>query len=90
MRAYYTNATATAIGPVGSKTVGAYLHKVIVGTGTATSVVTVYDGQDSNGTVVAVIDAGSAREVDFKGAWLKSGCYIQMTTAAAKVTAIIE
>lgn len=66
----------------------ARLYKIVVGTGTATSVVTVYNGTDTNGAVIALIDAATVGTHHFDGARFPKGLFVKMTTAAAKVTVV--
>lgn len=89
MRSFYAIGTSGTILQGGANS-GALLHEILVGTGVASSVVTVYDGQDTSGAVRAVIDASASGRWPFHGAWFKNGCYITVTGGAAKVTAVIE
>lgn len=63
------------------------LHFIIVGTGAASAVVTVYNGEDTNGDVVAVINGAAIDNVDF-GGLLLSGLHVVLTGGNAKVTII--
>ena len=67
---------------------GAALFSIVVGTATATSVVTVYNGSSTSGEVKAVIDAASLGSYDFSGARFPNGLFVKMTTAAAKVSVV--
>lgn len=66
------------------------LHRIIVGTPLATAVVTVYEGSSTSGTVRATIDAAAAKDLDFGGARFPGGLYIKLTTAAAKVSLVVD
>jgi len=81
--AYLANTNDDATLPADSR-----LWSIVVGTGTATSVVTVYDGVDTNGAVRALINAATAGSYDFFGARFSKGLYVKMTTAAAKVSVV--
>lgn len=61
------------------------LKKVNINKGTATAVVTVYDGQSTAGAVVAVIDAATKSLHDFN-VRCKNGIFVDQTVAAADVT----
>lgn len=78
------------LGPFGGTGAGAKLKSVVVGTGAASGVVTVYDGQDNTGTVVAVIDATAFRYANFHGTWCKNGLYVVLSGGNADVTVNYE
>lgn len=82
--------TVSHVGPFGGSNSGCFLHKIVVGKATSTAVITVYDGQDNTGTVVATIDGGTLATHHFDGAWLKNGLYVAQTTAAADVSVVYE
>lgn len=66
------------------------LYSIVVGTGTATSVVTVYSGTTTGGEVKAVIDAAAKGQHDFYGVRFPDGIFIKMTTAGAKVSIVTD
>ncbi len=68
--------------------VGTQLWAIIVGTATATSVITVYDGTSTAGEVKALINGAAVQSCDFGGARFPRGLYIKMTTAGAKVSVV--
>lgn len=81
----YHRSTTGNIGPIGGLGSSPYLNKVVVGTGVASAVLTIYDGQDNTGTVVAVIDASA------KGSYLfecntKNGIFAVLSGGNADVT----
>ncbi len=79
--AYLVNTNDTCTFPA-----NASLWSIVVGTGTSTSVVTVYNGTSTSGEVKAVINAAAAGSYDFGGARFPAGLFVKMTTAAAKVS----
>jgi hypothetical protein len=66
----------------------AKLHKINVSTAAATSIVTVYHGTSTSGTVVDTIDAASKGTTHYEGARFPNGLFVKMTVAAAKVSVI--
>ena len=83
-RLYYIAATGS-LGPVGGLNSWTRLATVNVGTGAASAVFTVYDGQNANGSVVAVIDASSKGYFNFD-AVCKNGVFCVLSGGNAKVT----
>ncbi len=75
---------------VGASGSGAYLHRVDVGTGVATAVVTVYEGSSTSGTVIATIDAATKSNHNYGGIYLSGGMFVKLTTAAASVTVVFS
>lgn len=69
----------------GGKGSGAWLGKIIVGQAAASSVVTVYEGQDATGIIRATIDASAIRDLHIEAVFL-NGFFITVTGGAAKVT----
>ncbi len=83
-RPYHRSATGN-IGPIGGLGTATYLNKVVVGTGAASAVLTIYDGQSASGVVIAVIDASA------KGSYLfecntKDGLFAVLSGGNADVT----
>lgn len=68
---------------------GVRLKRVIVGTGAASAVVTVYNGTTTGGDVVAVINAAAIDNVDFAGLHLEN-MHVKLTAGNAKVTVVWE
>lgn len=68
----------------------ARLFAINVSTAAATAVVTVYNGVDTNGTVVDTIDAASKSTSHYYGARFPAGLFVKLTTANAKVSVIAE
>jgi hypothetical protein len=83
-------AAAGNLGPIGAAGAGATINSITVNKGTATSILTIYDGQDNTGTVLGVIDCASARQILFHGAWFKNGFFAVMATANSDVTVEFE
>lgn len=83
-RLYYIAATGN-LGPIGGANSFTHLESINIGTGAASGVFTVYDGQDANGSVVAVIDATAARYHKFD-AVCKNGIFCVLSGGNAKVT----
>lgn len=78
---------STSLQASGTQAPGAaHLQKVNVCTGTASSVVTIYDGQASTATVVATIDASAKGSYDFGGIRLPNGLFVRMSGANSDVT----
>ena len=90
MRSAHLSTAGSHVGPFGDKGSGANLHSVIVGTGAASAVVTVYSGQDNTGSVVSTIDATAFRYADFKGSWLSQGLYVTLAGGNADVSVNYE
>lgn len=82
-RIYLSTIAGSAAGTAGTAKVR--LFDVVVGTGAASAVVTIYEGSSASGTVVAVIDASASRDHHFGGLPL-NGLYVDQTGGAAKVT----
>lgn len=81
---YISTATTTLI-----RTGAAKLHKIIV-TETAAGAITVYDGVDANGTVIAVLKASIAEgSYDFGDVRCTTGITV-VTAGASKVTVVYE
>lgn len=57
-----------------------YLGTVCVNTAVASSKVTIYDGTDNTGTVIAVLDTTAVRYQDFDGFPVTNGIYVEYTT----------
>jgi hypothetical protein len=83
-RMYYI-AAAGNLGPIGGPNSWTHLESVNIGTGVASGVFTIYDGQSASGTVVAVIDATAARYHEFD-AVCKNGIFCVLSGGNAKVT----
>lgn len=66
----------------------AKLYKINVSTGTASAVVTVYQGTSTSGTVVDTIDASSKSTSHYDGARFPDGLFVKLTAGAAKVSVI--
>jgi len=82
----YLGAVAgTTIAPAGS---AVRLIGVAVTTAVATSVITIYKGTSTSGTVLAVIDGNVPNTYDFEGIVCNEGLYVDVTVAAAKATVI--
>lgn len=64
----------------------AKLHGVNVNKGTATAIVTVYNGTTTSDPVVAVIDGASKGFNDYKGLLCPKGIFVDQTVAGADVT----
>lgn len=64
------------------------LWSIVVGTATATSVITVYNGTSTSGEVKALINGATVGNYDFAGARFPAGLFIKMTTAGAKVSVV--
>lgn len=66
------------------------LWGISVGTLAASAVVTVYDGTSTSGTVVAIIDAAAAKDINFHGARFPAGLHVVLTGGNAKVSIVSE
>lgn len=85
MRPQYLNAAAN-YGPYGGVNSFTTLGNVEVTTAAASAVVTIYDGQDANGTVKAVIDASAKGHYEFD-ADFKNGIFAVVSgSSAASIT----
>lgn len=85
----YLDATSETL-TVGGEHTHVSLKAVIVGTTAVSAVVTVHNGTDTNGDVVATIDAATLGEYHFDGVRLDNGLHVTLTGAAAKVTIVYE
>jgi hypothetical protein len=83
-------AAAGNLGPLGKAGSGAQILSITVNKGTATSILTIYDGQDNTGTVRGVIDCAAVRQILYHGAWFKNGFFAVMATANSDVTVEFE
>jgi hypothetical protein len=84
MNYWHTAATATKnIAAAGSSVT---LVAVNVNTGATSAVLTVYDGIDSSGAVVATVDASAKGSYWFGGVRLPGGLYVALTGGNADVT----
>jgi hypothetical protein len=83
---YAYRATTGNFGPFGAAGSGGWLRAITIGTGVASAVVTVYDGQDNTGTVVAVIDAAAKGSYWFGDLRLGKGIFIVLSGGNALVT----
>lgn len=80
----YLGAVAgTILAPAGS---AARLYHVNVTTAVATSVITLYKGVSTSGTVLAVIDGNVPNTYEFGGIVCNEGLFVDVTVAAAKAT----
>lgn len=69
------------------------LMSIVVGTGAASAVVTVYNGSAATaGTEVAIIDATAANYFEFgdEGAHFPKGLFVKLTAGNAKVTVVSQ
>lgn len=80
-RSIHLNAAAN-YGPAGGKGSFARLGNVEVTTSAAAAVITIYDGQDATGTVVAVIDASVKGHYAFD-CLLKNGIFAVVSGSSA-------
>jgi hypothetical protein len=83
----YHRSTTGNIGPIGGTGSFTHLGRVVVGTGVASAVLTVYDGQSASGTVVSVIDASAKGYYEFDAA-LKDGVFAVLSGGNADVTVL--
>lgn len=65
------------------------LNRVVVGTGAASAVLTVYDGTSTSDPVVAAVNAAAIDNADFGGLGL-SNMHVALTGGNAKVTITYE
>ena len=85
------NITAAGnLGPLGGVGSGVVVRSITINKGTATSILTIYDGKDNTGTVVGIIDCAAARQILWHGAVFKNGFYAVMATANSDVTVEYE
>jgi len=77
-------ATANDTLAVATPNVGVY--DITVGTGAASAVVTIYNGDSTSDPVAAVIDCATARHVNLGGIRLSDGLFAKLTVGNAKVT----
>lgn len=81
---YHTAATATKkLADAGTSVT---LVAINVNTGAASAVLTVYDGVDATGTVVATIDASAKGSYWFGGVRLPAGLCVVLSGGTADVT----
>lgn len=66
------------------------LRQINVGTGAASAVVTVYNGDATSDPVVAKIDASAAGQYPFGDVQLPDGLFAKLTGGNADVTVIYE
>ena len=84
-RLYHIAATGN-LGPIGGKNSWTHIESVTVGTGAASGVFKVYDGQDATtGTLVATIDATAFRYTKLN-AVCKDGVFCVLSGGNADVT----
>lgn len=81
---YHTATTATKV--LAGAGTSVTLIAVNVGTGAVSGVLTIYDGQDATGTVVATIDASAKGSYWFGGVRLPAGLYVALSGGNADVT----
>lgn len=86
----YLSASTGASSTFQSGTDHTKLVAINIGTGAASAVVTVYDGVDNTGAVVATIDASSKGSFWFGGIRLHLGLFVAQTGGAGKVTICYE
>jgi len=86
------NITAAGnLGPLGGVGSGVVVRSITINKGTATSILTIYDGKDNTGTVLGVIDCAATRQIIYPGgAVFKNGFYAVMATANSDVTVEYE
>ncbi len=86
-RAYRVATSGQNVGPVGGLNSWTFLKRIVIGTGAASAVVTVYDGQSASGTVIATIDASAKGFYDFECV-CKNGVFVALTGGNADTTVI--
>ena len=86
LRAQHLAATGT-LGPIGGLSSWTYLERIVVGTGAASAVVSVYDGQSASGTKIATIDASAKGYYDFECV-CKDGLTVVLSGGNADITVI--
>lgn len=64
-----------------------HLHRIIVGTSATSGVVTVYDGEDTSGTVVAAFDGNVEGNYNF-GCLRLSALHVKVTGGNSQTTII--
>lgn len=86
------NIAATGnLGPIGGTGSGCVVKSITVNKSGTSATFTIYDGQSASGTVMGVIDAGSARQIIFPGgAWFKNGFFGVLGTANADINVEYE
>ncbi len=80
-------ATTGNLGPFGGLGSWTYLKRIVIGTGAASAVATVYDGQTTSGTVLATIDASAKGFYDFDCV-CKDGVLVVLSGGNADTTVI--
>lgn len=75
------------VGGVGGNT---RLYSVVVNTGVASAVLTLYDGTSSSGKKIATIDASAAKSNYYGGAICKDGLHAVLSGADADITIVAE
>lgn len=85
------NIRAQNIAAAGTLTIGGpnsstRLWSIIVNTGVATSILTVYDGTAATGRKIATIDCSASKSLNFGGAICKDGVTAVMSVANSDVT----
>jgi hypothetical protein len=84
---YISNTTTASTATFGK---GALLYSVIVGTAAASAVVTIYNGVDTTGQVLGVIDASAVGNYNYWDMRCPNGLFVKQAGGSALVTVVAE
>jgi len=80
------NIAATGTLTVGGPNSSTRLWSIVVNTGAASAVATVYDGTAASGRKIATIDASASKSLNYGGAICKDGVTLVLSGGNADVT----
>jgi hypothetical protein len=80
------NIAATGTLTVGGSNSSTRLWSIVVNTGAASAVATVYDGTAATGRKIATIDASASKSLNYGGAICKDGVTLVLSGGNADVT----